>query len=337
VHYLADKDVTLVSSTDPFMWDLVTSLAAERHMDIKLIVKSKHDREGSTVFDSLLEEYALDPKRTAPVFLGETPGPSPKKLWVSRDRFAVHAADIIYPVSINPDGKLERLMAEPGIEHKINNNFRIPWRREQEIQRIPAYDFSGGAVNPFPEGKWLVHWTRTSQGKWPGENARKYIRDLCKIPDIYVRNAKETVLHIVSERVIRCSSWNIPDGACAVSFTSLSAEEAVQLMRWRKRYVRYSFEPYGIAVKQDVLSALGAHEIHYEKPCPEYSGERLYVQSPGEKGEWTKECEWRLRGCLKLNEIDPSDYFVIVYNESEMVELNRRMTVDGVYIHALKR
>ena len=337
MHSLADKDITLLSSTDPVMWDLVTALAAERHMDIKLIVKSADGCEGRAAFDRLLEEYALDPELTTPVFLGENPGQQPKKLWVSRDRLAVSAADIIYPVSINPDGKLERLIAESGIARKIRNDFRIPWRSEREIKRIPVYDFSGGAVNPFPEGGWLVHWTRASQGQWPGEQARTYISDLCEISDIYVRNAKETVLKMVSEQVIRGSSWNIPERTCVVSFSSLSAEEAVSLMRWRKRYVRYSFEPYGIAVKQDAAAALGAREIHYERPDRDQSCDRLYVQSPGEKGDWTKEREWRLRGCLRLDEIDPRDYFVIVYNGSDAEELNRRIVIDEMYIHALKR
>ncbi|MFC1538324.1 hypothetical protein ACFL6H_02785 [Candidatus Latescibacterota bacterium] len=337
MHYLADSEYALLCSTDPVMWDVVTGFAGKSGIEIKLIVKTVDNIDGLIEYVRLSEEYGLNPKLTMPLFLGEHPGQQPKKSWVSRDRLAINTADIIYPVSIHPGGKLEKLLTETEIAKKIRNDFRIPWKRNSEKNRIPSYDFSGGTVNPFPDGNWLVHWTRSSQGKWPGEKSWMFIRDLCENSDIYVRNAKETLLNMLSEKRIRGSSWNIPGGTYAVSLTSLPASEAISLMKWRKRYVRYSFEPYGIAIKQDILEGMGAREIRYEKVSPDFSGDRLFIQSPGEEGDWTQEKEWRLRGDIRLDEIDPKNYFAIVYDESDAVEMKKRISNDTLYIHVLKR
>ncbi|MFC1490724.1 hypothetical protein ACFL6K_05900, partial [Candidatus Latescibacterota bacterium] len=74
----------------------------------------------------------------------------------------------------------------------------------------------------------------------------------------------------------------------------------------------------------------------YEKPQPDFSGDRLFIQSPGEEGDWTKEKEWRLRGDIRLDKIDPQDYFAIVYDQSEAVEMKKRVGSDAVNIHVLK-
>ncbi len=337
VRVLSDERITLLTSTDPFMWDLVTARAAAHGMEMKLIVK--HDSGGgeAAAFERLLSEYDLNPGRTEPVFLGAYPGNQPKKLWTVRDRYAAEAADIIYPVSINPRGKLAALITEPDIAPKVRDTFRIPWQNEEERSRIPAYEFPDSEVNPFLSGDWLVHWTRTSQGKWPGESMRAFVRDMYTRPEIYVRNACETLVRMLDERCIRGSSWNMPENTEAVSFSALSAAEAIKLMRWRKRYVRYSFEPYGIAVKQEAAAGLGAREVRYEQPGNSCSGDRLFVQSPGERGDWASECEWRLRGDLRLDRIDPRDWFAVVYNESDMSKVKRRLGSDELYIHVLKR
>ncbi len=335
VKTLSEQQVTILCSTDPVMWNLVTMLAGKSGMEIILTVKTEDDSEGQNEFKRILEDYALDENHTSPLYLGENPGNQPKKLWIPRDIFALKTADIVYPVSIRPGGRLDSLLSGGGYSAEMRNDFRIPWSHERQKSGQAVYDFSGCAVNPFPDGEWLVHWTRASQGPWPGEKARGFYRDLLKNPDTYVRSAGETVVKIISEKMIRGTSWNIPGGTRAVSLTSLPPEDAVSLMRWRKRFVRYSFEPYGIAIKRNILVRMGAQEVHYGKPHADFPRDKIFLQSPGEKGDWIKEKEWRIRGDLRLDSFDMDDYFVIVPDETAAEKIRNRIPGGTVRFHVL--
>ncbi len=124
-------------------------------------------------------------------------------------------------------------------------------------------------------------------------------------------------------------------GENAVSFTSLSTEDSASLMRWRKRFVRYSFEPYGIAIKRDVLASLGTHKVNYRNTNDtEINCDSLFIQSSGKKGNWKKEEEWRLRGDLVLNNIDKNDILVLVPDESFANMMLKRISED-FRIHTL--
>lgn len=335
VNSLAERPVKMLSSTEPVMWDIITALAGKRGMGIILIVKALNNREGQKEFKRLIEEYALDENRMSPLYLGEIAKNQPKKLWTLRDNLAVKTADLVYPISIRPGGKLDKLLLKGDFKAEVRNDFRIDWSKEKQTEQKPIYDFSGRMVNSFPEGKWLVHWTRSSQGPWPGEKAWEFYRDLFENPHMYVRSARETLIKILTEKLIRGSSWKLPGGVKAVSLTSLAPGEAVSLMRWRKRFVRYSFEPYGIAIKRDILVQMGAREIQYEKPNVDSPSEKLFVQSPGEKGDWTKEKEWRIRGDLRLDTIDKNDYFAIVSDKSDAEHIKKRIKGEEVCFHVL--
>jgi len=335
VHSLARQPVKILSSNEPVMWNIVTVLAGKNGMEIILIVKAQDDREGQNEFKRLIVEFALDKNRTSPLYLGENAVNQPKKLWILRDNLALKTADVVYPISIRPGGKLDNLLLKSDFNAEVRNDFRIDWLKEKEVEKRLVYDFSGRVINSFPEGKWLVHWTRSSRGLWPGEKAWKFYRDLFENPHTYVRSARETLIKILTERLIRGSSWKLPGKLKAVSLTSLAPGEAVPLMRWRKRFVMYSFEPYGIAIKRDILVRMGAMEVQYEKPHAGSLSEKLFVQSPGEKGDWTKEKEWRIPGDLRFDTIDKNDYFVIVPDESDSENIKKRIQDKKVFIHVL--
>jgi len=137
----------------------------------------------------------------------------------------------------------------------------------------------------------------------------------------YVRDAGATLGRIVAERRIRGSVWRIPGKKSAVAFSALSPGEAVRLMRWRKRFARMSFEPYGIAIEKNVLAGMGAREVIYMKNGIILSDgdERIFTHSAGENGRWTDEREWRLPGDLDLKTI-PADSVRIVVPDARAAE-----------------
>jgi hypothetical protein len=333
VRELAVNSPVFVCSTDPFPWNLVTYLAGVSGAHMQLIVKTPAGDQGFVEFSRLVEEFALDRNRVVPAFFEDAPPfpAHPKDSWQIRDRLAFAVADEIYPVSIRPEGRLERLMSEPEFRDKIRNDFRIPW---SPCGFIPRYTLTGRPWRPLPGGEWLVHWTRACQGKWPGEAMHEFFRDLLANGTLYVRAAAETLRRIITEGRIRGSSWKVPGGAAAVAFTSLSPGDTLELMRWRKRYAHLSFEPYGVAIVKKELVTRGAREVRYVRDGEERYGRDLFTHAAGEGDRWTRECEWRLPGDLDLNSLPPHTFTAIVPDEHAARELREHIRRD-VPIHVL--
>ncbi|MBN1293589.1 MAG: hypothetical protein JXB48_17245 [Candidatus Latescibacteria bacterium] len=307
----AEKNNTVVCSTEPSPWSLTTYLAGTLGLNIELIVRHSENGEGKKAFNDILENYNFDCSRTQPHFIQQLSGKklTEKATWQIRDRVALELADVIYPISVRPGGRLDKLLQDNKIEPKVNNDFRIEWSRGGDR---PSYRFKNRIINSL-HGDWLIHWTCASPGPWPGEKSWQFYRDLLTNPDTYVRSAGATLARIVNEECVRGSSWKISGDDPAVAFTAQSIAEALPLMRWRKRFVRYTFEPYGIAVKKSALIDFGAREVSYEQiELSDNKPDKLFIHAPGEITDWSLEKEWRVPGDLPFDKINKHDMIVIV-------------------------
>ncbi len=317
VHALASRGESFICSTEPMQWDLLTYLAGDCGAEIRLIVKTAETDRGWAEYSRLLEDFALDPRKTSPLFLnGDFHGSAahPKDAWPVRDRLALTLANAVYPVSIRTGGRLEAMLREPSFRSKLHQDYHIAWT---PTGCIPRYTLTGRSWNPLPPGEWLVHWTRASQGKWPGETAQEFFRALFARESSYVRSAADTLKRILDERKIRGSSWRMPENASAVAFTALSPGEALALMQWRKRQVRYTFEPWGIAIRRETLAGLGADEVVYTHGREDRSApDQFLTHAAGDGDRWVREREWRFRGDLPLTIIPPEAARVIVPDDS---------------------
>ena len=102
------------------------------------------------------------------------------------------------------------------------------------------------------------------------------------------------------------------------------------MRKWRRALARWTVEPYGVAVRRDVLRLLGA------KPAV-YGGEQTYARlADSEKfrfqlsrstpsASWRHEREWRLRGDLDLSKLKPDEGFVFVQTEEEKAKICSRV------------
>ena len=322
IRELAAEETAFICSTDPAAWNLTLWLAGQTRAWIGCIVKTGDNDEGRREYSRLTEGFHLDPRRVRPVFLDtgpfNRPG-HPKDTWQIRDRLAVQIADAVYPVSIRPGGRLDHLLGETGFRDKIRNDFRISWSPNGFI---PRYTLTGRPWRRLPPGNWLVHWTRACPGAWPGEDPGDFFRDVLDHPGTYVRSAGATLRRIVLEGSIRGAARHMPANTPAVAFTALSPGDAFALMRWRKRYVQYTFEPWGIAIRAEELVRRGAREITYTGGKPDGPlVEPLFSHAGGRNGRWADEREWRLPGTLALDEVPPDAVRLIVPGEPDADDL----------------
>ncbi len=323
VRELTGPETVFLCSTEPVPWDLTAYLAGRSGARVELIVKEPDGEAGRLRFARLLDDFGFDPGLVVPRYLERDPamGPAhPKDAWQVRDRVALTLADLVYPVAIRPGGRLERLIGERRTGEKVRNGYHTVWAPNGFI---PRYSLSGQRWLPLPSGSWLAHWTRTCPGPWPGERSRDFFHDLFANPEGYVRNAAATLGRIVSEQRIRGSSWRMAGGEPVVAFTALDPDEAAALMRWRKRYARFTFEPYGVAVRKEALVKLGAREVSYtggktDQPDPG----PVFTHAPGQDGRWTAEREWRLRGDLDLSALPRESVRLIVPDEYAAEDLH---------------
>lgn len=163
---------------------------------------------------------------------------------------------------------------------------------------------------------WLLHWTRSTVGPWPDQAEQEFDDELilgCRSSD---RSALATLMRIVIEGRLWASSEAIRGGFRVVSFTEVPLHEFRSRRTYRKHRRRYDFEPWGIAIRRDVLAAAGARPVEYgdeETWRTTTDASRPYFQNVGSGDGWTKdEREWRIADHVQLNQLPVSAVAVFV-------------------------
>ncbi len=328
---LAAEDATFICGTTPLSWDIGAYLAGRSGGRAILLVPGAAGREGYAQYERLLEWFDLAHSRTNPLFFPVEIGVRGKQRWQGRDHTALAAAETVCPVSIRPGGRLDALIGGLSAGAVIDRRFAMPW---QPGGSHPHYDLVDRRLAPFPGGVWIVHWTRASQGPWPGERPCDFFREMLASPGRYVRSAAATLVRMLRENLIRGSAFRLRGSGTAVSFSALQPGEAVSLMRWRQRFVRYTFEPYGIAIRRDRAIERGARPVLYAESVESAGEDRMFVQTTGNRGDWAREQEWRASGDFPLGGFDPDDCWVLV-PDTVSVERFRAEMPSPWSVHAL--
>ena len=180
-----------------------------------------------------------------------------------------------------------------------------------------------------PCDNYLVHWTRRRDGPWPGETDEEYLDQLILGVETKDRSAFATLCRIVSDQRIVASSHLIRGGHEVVCFSDITLEQLAGRRVYRKHLRRWDYEPYGVAVRRDVLEKHGALPVIYggdedfEHLGP---GDKPFFQmrSTGDgETQWTEESEWRIKGSVLLRDQPPGDAFVFVPSEAEAAALSQ--------------
>ncbi|MBI4962831.1 MAG: hypothetical protein HY913_06105 [Desulfomonile tiedjei] len=175
---------------------------------------------------------------------------------------------------------------------------------------------------------YLIHYTRSCPGPWPGQTVAEYCRSLIDAAAGACHTAFDTLQRMLEEKLIR-GSHKLTRGSCpVVSLTECPPGELSTIVQWRRGLIRWNFEPYGIAVRKDALIKLGAGRVIYgtEATLRELPKDRQYffqIQKSGDK-DWREEKEWRLPGNLSLTSIGHEDLVVVVPDPQEAIIIQNR-------------
>ncbi|MBU0985553.1 MAG: hypothetical protein KKA42_16890 [candidate division Zixibacteria bacterium] len=294
----------LTSSIGMQTWELITALGAMNNIPLWLTVPvSSPDRDGRTR-DHIIADYDLKPDRVTITTVASTVGSADRHhLMAARDRNIVAQADMLMPIALRPDSSLRGLVTDAesrGV--RVHREFEIPYYPHG---RGLAIDYSQLAVTPelqTLDDRYLIHWTRGTNGRWPGERAIDYYRDLLA-SDTWCRSALHTLTRIVETRTVLASAHKMPARTPCVSLSGLRPVDVLPLMTWRARYRQMSFEPYGIGIRREEAMQYGIQPVWYHdrmNNSEKLPDDAWRWQSIGQKTDWRRECEYRMRGDLDL-------------------------------------
>jgi len=301
----------------------VTWAAGAARASLILIMPRLSPQEDPAARDALLADFALDTHQVEWRFFDAPASPmSTKSWWTARDRIVVELADIVLPVSVRPGGNLSQLIREATASKRIESQFAAPFRQvSHQVHYALGSDLTNIAIRDWKDD-FITHWTRASIGPWPGETRAQFYSDLVSVRDRYCRCALDTLHRILREKRIRASAWRIGGSAPMVAFTRLSPIASIPLIRWRPRWTRWSFEPYGIAVHKDFAATRHVGPVRYvtdaewralaadEKPLCHRRGRAADV--------WPAEQEWRHYGDFLLGDAPAEAFHVIVHHADEI-------------------
>ncbi len=227
-----------------------------------------------------------------------------------------------------PDQKFspeEGLLDSSPTECEMVSGIPIPARA------APRHD--RGPVSPLVPS-FLIHYTRSCPGPWAGQTLGDYCRSLIDGSPDACHTALDTLKRILKERLIRGSNKLTRGPSPMVSFTERHSQELEQLIRWRRALVRWSFEPYGIAIRTERLVGIGAKQVRYGdeevfRRLPDHHKYLFQLIKPEGK-DWSVEKEWRLLGDLNLVDVPGEDVVVIVSDRKEaaMIQSEFGLQVD---------
>lgn len=309
----------VVTSIGLNTWEVAVHLVNSLGGRQLIVIPAKPELAGFNSTDEIVSQFCLEKERTEFLTLNEDS--VDRSDWSTRrDELIAELAAQIYPISLRSGGRLEELCHCH--QDKLDTSFQIKYARPLDQ---PRYNILTDQLNPLLSGDWhyLTHWTRSSHEPYPGEDRFTYYQSIIESSD-YPNSALHTLERIIADRMITGSNRFIRGGHQVVSLTSLLPRESLKLMRWRRRYVYYSFEPYGVAIDHEAAVALGCRKVIYAQPA-QYDNlpmtDQPFFQNEGTAGDWRPENEWRCLGNLKLTDLPEDKILLITHTPEEAILL----------------
>ena len=322
VGFVKREKLTLISSAGSRNWEIITACAALNSVPLRLLLpvsgsssfellKSKISRqfcltEGRVTFDKIKNKNSSDL--------------TPLQLASIRDETIINRADILIPVSVRPGGNMSKLLSESEADGKtIVREFETEYEKKKSKL---AYQIDSSALsNKIKELEklYLVHWTRATNCRWPDENKLEFYKMIFGSVR-YRRTAFDTLRKILSGQSIMATSKNMPSNVKTVCFSALVPEEAIRLMKWRRRYNQMSFEPFGIGIERNYAIAHGIKEVRYYQPSqkkPADGQDNWWWQSAGKKTDWRNEKEFRYKGDFNFSKVPADKRLIFCHHKSQ--------------------
>lgn len=341
---IASHGLGFAGSLGTLSYDLVCVGAARKEAKLLLFVSQALEALGKAK-DSSSAGLAVLPEVALSCLTGAADCPKAVRM-VCRDRLLAWISDLHCILEIRAGGNLERILERQG---RVQPRPQLRCNLEESgVGRTKARALAAGFLQIPPrlpamasgrtaeghaerEGPlfcqllradviawqaYLYHYTRSCPGPWPGQSYRHYLENLLDAEPLAEHTALAALVRILVEGQLRAGSSIVRGNQGVVSWTSRPPRELDVIRRWNRALIRWTVEPYGLAVKRSVLRRMGARPAIYAASAvydklPERERFRFQRHEPP-RCSWKSEREWRLPADLKLSDLLPDDAFVFV-------------------------
>lgn len=257
-----------------------------------------------------------------------------------RDRIVARQASMLLVAEVRTGGNMEAILKtapSQGASVAVSAHYAERWQDKIELTvpfgqaPLSSEEAFGGQQTKkkrlgsksfsFGTAAYLFHYTRSCPGPWPGQSRADYCRSLIDGRPESAHTGFDTLVRILKEGRVRAGSRLTRGPKAVVSFTQCEPLRLQSLVKWRRGLVRWSFEPYGIAIDRSVLVGLSASPVIYGEDriydgLPETRQHLFQLKGRADK-DWSVEEEWRLVGDFSLRDVPKDRLVVIVLKESE--------------------
>jgi hypothetical protein len=319
-----EHDYRVITAVHAPNWELLLTLAVINEMPITLAIALTEEKAVFDSFDLHRRSVEVIPVHVANAMAKE-------EICLQIDSQILQLSDILLPVSIRKEGNWSKAIGKFG--KSINDSFRVPYQTRTERLKT-AYDSRQyNSEIEIAAADFLFHWTRAASHPWPTERSIDFYRAIID-SSAYPRSAFHTLGNILNTGQLVASSRHIPKGCAVVSFSALSPEQVVPLMRWRQRYREMSFEPYGIGIRKQAALDAGIRPVIYQNKRNANNDERWLFQSIGRKTDWRQEAEYRYTSTLSLDQFSKDDLLIVTQTADEAKTLARTYSCTAIPLFA---
>ncbi len=327
----------LLSSVGTMSYDLATVWALHAAIPLVLVAPMAMEEASREGAPELLRELLASGGCVNTCLLKAMGCPKGTHM-VCRDRLLAMLADEHWIIELREGGNLFSLLKR---EQAVRPR---PVRIVMPEAPGPPPERTCGLTKTFPHGttmvapdvrvlppasirweEYLYHCTRACPGPWPGQGERDFLLGLLRNDPLSGHTALDTLIRILSEGVLRASARLIRGDHPTVSWTAVPPPELETIRRWRPALIRWTFEPYGFAVKRKVLHRMGARPAVY---APSEAFGRLrsrdlfrFQRHEPPRCLWKGEREWRLPTDLALEDLAPDEAFVFMRGREDVRRL----------------
>ncbi|MCC6508442.1 MAG: hypothetical protein IT423_05000 [Pirellulaceae bacterium] len=176
--------------------------------------------------------------------------------------------------------------------------------------------------------KQLVHCVRGNSGTAARQATHETLLDQFWHAEIFQDTPLHTLLKIIRTRRLRSSARFFRAGVPAVSFSELPVQTLMARRTFQSHLGRWDWEPYGLLIRLEALSQLGARPVLYgdDKLYERLEADRRAFYQPAnrrtaktDRAHWIHECEWRWLGDLSLDELPAGQVLLFVPSASEAI------------------
>lgn len=326
VKLLREHNAAIISSLGMTTWEVVTYLTGALEGSLILVLPDIEPEAQPGMARSVTEDFSLEKSKVLFVFPDKETLPEKNYLRLPKKDFWIASmADRIYPVSVRPGGNHTRILELFNIiPGRVSQKFKI------DYEKPSGSGFHPEQLPPLlkkadPDWPYLTHWTRTSIEPWLNESKAEFYRSILDRTAGYSHDGFNTLCRILQDKKILASDKLIRGGYKTVALTEVPVWGILEQIHWRSALQRWTFEPYGIAIRKEKLAEAGVRKVLYGldyqyRFCLE--ADRPYFQAYDNEGyDWRKEREWRNVGDVDLSVFEPEDAVVMVKTLDEAEEL----------------